>query len=163
MKTLQDKENELDTKYQSVSNQSKKSVETLDQKIESLKEQYIKDCAPFDETNMGEVLSNLGSLKGKWINKLTDFETKRNHVYQNMQKIRRDLFEFYKKDYDIKIDNKDEMNMFIESDPRYEYISTLHKQMKAMMVYCENAVNNLNQKQWEIQRYQKERDWREGR
>jgi len=162
MKTLEAKEKELEDKFKQTAEKSKTSIQVLKDKFDEMKVEFAKDSKNLTDTNVKDEIATLSQTRAKWINKLNDFSLKKNQIYQSMMNIRRELYIFYKQDYPVKIDSREELNMFIETDASYEYISTLYKHVVSMIEYCENAVKNLNSKQWEITAFQKERAWREG-
>lgn len=98
----------------------------------------------------------------KWINKKTDW-TALHRAYEHKRAVQwKKAFEFYKKDYNLTISNKEEYQMLINSDEAYSNISELCKLVKEVVGYIDEVVKTMRERQWEIKNYCDFLKWQSG-
>ena len=152
MKNRKD-EVDIDKKYQDNTTKTKKSLTVLKEKFKELRTEAKEDCKAFDEDFAMTELAPLSSSKSKWLNYQQDFLVKLDTLETIRKNIKRDLYEFYKIDYSLKLDTKDELNLFIESDSNYQYQLSMCNIIKDIVNYCENTIKILEQKQWAVKTF----------
>lgn len=74
---------------------------------------------------------------------LTAIKRKKNKVYG-------ELYQKYKFNYDYKLDNKHEIETWIERSPKYQLIVTYYEHQITHIKYLEAVVQGLKDKRWAI-------------
>lgn len=74
---------------------------------------------------------------------LTAIKRKKNKVYG-------ELYEKYKFNYNYKLDNKHEIETWIERNPKYQLILTYYEHQITYIKYIEAVVQGLKDKRWAI-------------
>jgi hypothetical protein len=126
-------------------------LEKIYQKYKSLKIDAKNDCT-LDKTNLNEAFTVTNCLikwitiKTEWSRVYRDFEEKRKKQY-------RASYEFYHTDFPMKLDTKEQYNIFIESDPAY--VTLLHEclTIKEILQFVDSVLDTLKNKQWEIKAF----------
>jgi hypothetical protein len=120
-------------------------------KYKELKEIAIEDCK-FDKSKMDDNFTTTNS-KIWWINKKSEW----SRVYRELERQRKDqyktTYEFYYKDFPIKLNSKEEYTLYIESDPSYLNIFTICLVVKEVLQYIDSILDILKDRQWEIKNY----------
>lgn len=126
-------------------------LQKIYEKFKLLKDEAIEDCQ-FNKAKIELQFENTFTIM-KWINYRSEwnqvyrvYETKRKEIYKK-------LYEFYKLEYDLKINTKDELSLFIESDIQYTEVFNICQVLKEILQYITDVVDNLKGKNFEIQRY----------
>jgi len=123
-------------------------LEKLYSKIKVLKEKAEEDCK-FDRTDLDSAFNNTNkliywiNLKFEWLKVQKDFERQRKDLY-------RKTYEFYQTDYPLKLSTKEEITLFIESDPGYQPIYMICAVVKDGIQYIESVVELLKSRAWEV-------------
>jgi len=144
-------------KYSSNTERSKSSIEKLREKYKEMRKEAKLDTKSFDPDfmDMNTDLA-ISGIKSKWLNYKYDYLIKLNQLEEYRNQIRRDLFEFYKsKDngLDIKLETKEELHLFIDSDKSYKNQLSLCGLVNIIIEYCNSVIKILEQKSWEIKNY----------
>lgn len=122
---------------------------------------YIKFKAIQDEATIDTTLdkSNLETAFNvtmsltKWIRKKTEWSKLFRDLEGKRKKHYRDLYEFYQTDYPLKLNTKDEYNLFIESDAGYVDHYNISLTVKEVIQFIDSTIDILKNKQWEIKHW----------
>lgn len=120
-------------------------------KFKDLKEKAIVDCN-FDKSQMDSQFNNTLTIAW-WINQKSEWNQV-FRIYDNKRKEKyRKLYEFYKLESNLKINTKEELSLFIESDNQYTEIFMICQVLKEIQEYIVSIVENLKGKNFEQQRW----------
>jgi hypothetical protein len=126
-------------------------LEKIYTKFKDLKIEADKDCK-FNKADIDNSFTTTNSLI-KYINKKTEW----NSVYRKFESERKDnyrkLYEFYQTDFPLKLNGKDEYQLFIESDPAYVDIFERCLVVKEILVFIDSTIETLKSRQWEIKEF----------
>lgn len=128
------------------------NLQPLYDKWSDLKEQAKQDCKEINKSKLQQDF-NLAGLNIKWLNYQNDWKKIYLHLSSKLMVMKREKTRYYKIDYDMKFDTKDELELFINSDE--EYISLREKVLivEAIIDYCEKVLDKLKSKQFEIKNW----------
>ena len=117
-------------------NQTKenKTISRLYEKWENLKNQAKNDCSPIDKYKPDNNF-NLSELYIKWLNYQQDWQRVFLSIESKRKQMYRELIHYYRMDYDMRLDTKDELNLFIETDDRYVLLLEQSKIIKMIILY----------------------------
>ena len=141
-----------DSEFNDISNKAKTAVTKLKEKFKELREEAKEDCKPIVEENLRSDFG-LSSLKSKWLNYHEEFNLKFELLEQTKKRLKRELYEYYTFDCDLKLSTKEELTLFIDSDKRYIHQNQLCNMVKSILEYCTNTIKILDQKQWEMKNF----------
>lgn len=123
-------------------------IDKIYDKFKKLKDEAAEDCK-FDRANIENSFDNTNKLM-KWINKKSEW----NKVLRSFELERKDkyrsTYEFYAKDFQMKLNSKDEYQLFIESDPNYLDIHMKCQVVKDILAYIDSVIDNLKGRAWEM-------------
>ena len=126
-------------------------LEKIYKKYKGLREKADSDCK-FDKSCMEDSFSTTNN-KIWWINQKSEWQ----RVYRSFELQRKEkykaLYEFYYKDFPLKLNSKEEYSLYIESDPSYTNIYTVCLVVKEILLYIDSVLDILNSRQWEIKNY----------
>jgi predicted nucleotidyltransferase len=132
-----------------------KSYSKIYEKLLKSLQQYSKELQEdikLDKTQL-ENSFNIAEIITKWI----DRKIKVLKLYYNLEKEQKvkykDLWEYYKMDYEFEIKNKSEMDTLIESDADYKELMSCLKLSKELIKFIEDAIDVLKLKHWERRDY----------
>ena len=129
----------------------KEKLDKIYTKFKELRKEAAEDC-DFDKLHMETQFNNTFTIS-KWINKKVEYsEVYRIYDFKRKQKYKT-LFEFYKLESNLKLDNKNELALFIESDINYNDLLHICQVLKEILEYIQAIIDNLKNKNWEISRY----------
>lgn len=132
-------------------NYTMEKLQKIYDKFKTLKDEAVVDCN-FDKGKLESQFNNTLVIM-KWINYRSEWNQV-YRVYENKRKeTYRKLYEFYKLEYDLKINTKEELSLFIESDVQYTEVFNICQVLKEILQYISDVVDNLKGKNFEIQRY----------
>ncbi|NCP97758.1 hypothetical protein GW796_05895 [archaeon] len=123
-------------------------IEKLYKKFSELREEAVEDCK-FIRTELDNSFNNTNkiikyiNLKCEWNRVNRKFELERKQKY-------RKLYEFYQTDYPLKINTKDEYQLFIESDSEYYDIQSKSQITKEIIIYIDSVLDALKGRGYEI-------------
>jgi len=109
------------------------------------------DCS-FDKEHM-ETNFNVTMAIQKWHGKRIDWTDTNKKLKSKLRQITRQRFEFYKKEFSMKLDNKYEMELFIFSDKEYIEVDNLYTLTNDILLFINNTIDNLKGKGFEIKRW----------
>ena len=117
-------------------------------KYKELKERADIDCK-FDRSQI-ENSFDTTTKKIWWINQKTEWQK----VFREFERQRKDqyrtTYEFYYRDFPIKLNSKEEYQLYIESDPAYINIYTICQVVKEIISYIDSVLDTLKDRAWEI-------------
>lgn len=132
-----------------MSNETK--LEKIYLKYKSLKEQADKDCK-FDKSKIDNSFDST-SKKIWWINQKTEWQK----VFREFERQRKDqykkTYEFYYTEFPIKLNTKEEYQLYIESDPNYTSIYTICLVVKEVIQYIDSVLDILKDRAWEVKNF----------
>jgi hypothetical protein len=129
----------------------KTDLEQIYVKFAELKKESDKDCH-FDKNKMDESFNVTTSLS-KWIRMKADCASLYRKYEVRRKKEWTTQYEFYKLDYHVTLNTKEEYSLYIESNPSYVEYYNLAMTMKEMCVFIDGTIDTLKNKQWEIKSY----------
>ena len=117
-------------------------------KYKELKERADIDCK-FDRSQI-ENSFDTTTKKIWWINQKTEWQK----VFREFERQRKDqyrtTYEFYYRDFPMKLNLKEEYQLYIESDPAYINIYTICQVVKEIISYIDSVLDTLKDRAWEI-------------
>lgn len=152
-------ENSIKEKHSKNISSAKTNYSDLKYKFSELRKQGDLNCRSIDENNMGIAIAE---FKSKWLNIRYDYTVLYQETEEKRKNLRRDLYEFYKIDYQLKIDTREELNLFIESDKRYKDIYKNSLLIKNFIDYCDSIIETLEKKSWALKTMLEWRKFNEG-
>lgn len=84
--------------------------------------------------------------RNQWVQLLRSYELKRSECWKK-------AFEYYKTDYPLNIDNKEEYKLLINSDPNYVEIYQLTQLVNEIVDYIDQTIALMKDRQWEIRNF----------
>jgi hypothetical protein len=127
---------------------SETMLEKIYEKFKKLKDEATEDCK-FDRGQIENSFDNTTKLM-KWINKKSEW----SRVYRTFEIERKDkyrkTYEFYVTDFPMKLNGKDEYQLFIESDPGYLDTFTRCQVVKEILTYVDSVIDTLKSRAWEV-------------
>lgn len=120
-------------------------------KFKELKEKAKIDTT-LDKTNLDSAFNCTMSLttwittKTEWQGAYRNFEAKRKLKY-------RELYQFYYTEFSLKLNNKSEYDLFIESDTKYVDYINLCLTTKEILEFIDGIILTIKNKQFEIKHY----------
>ena len=136
-------------------------MEKVNEKYMELRNQTKNDLSPLNKSNLANEF-NISGLNGKWISYLADWKRAFLIIEQKRKKLYRELFEYYKIDYKLKLDSKEQFQLFIETDEKYIYILEKSQMIRAILELIEKTLEKLSNKQWEVKNFCEYLKWSEG-
>ena len=82
----------------------------------------------------------------EWVSLLRSYELKRCEAWKK-------AFEFYRTDYPVKLDNKEEFKNMISCDPAYADIADLHALVNEVVDFIDATILNLKSRAFEMQNF----------
>lgn len=136
-------------------------LKPLYEKWDEYRKQSAIDCTEIDK---GEFASNfnLSGLTIKWLGIQYDWKKAFIQLENKRLKLKRELVEFYKVDYNLKFDTRDELMLFVETDDRYITILEKTQVISAIIEFCGDTIKKLEGKSWEIKNYLDYLRWTKG-
>jgi len=127
------------------------SLETQFEKILEKFKELKKEAATDTVINRDDIFDVFNTkILMKWINKRTEW-TRLHRIYEESRKIRfKELFEYYRTEFHLKLTTKDEYQLYIESDTNYTLINNLSLTVKEIIQYIDSVIETIKSRQWEI-------------
>lgn len=126
-------------------------LDKIKEKFKIIKDEAIVDCN-FDRENIDTQFNNTMVIC-KWINKKQEWNSVQRVFEQQRIETWRKLYEFYKKDYNLQINTKEELNLFITSDTQYTQINFICMSVKEVLGYIDSILDNLKNKNYLLKEY----------
>lgn len=127
-------------------------IEKLYLKYAELKNEAEQDCL-FNKADVMQTGFNHSQLLIKWINKKSEYTKLFRSIEEKRKKSYRDLFEFYKNDYPIKLSTKEEYTLFIESDKNYVEHLNISLTVKEIIQFIDATMDIIRQKGYDVKNY----------
>lgn len=133
------------------------TIKKLYSKWDQLKEEAKQDCPKLNFSAMQQNF-NLSDKNIKWLNYQQDWEQALIGVEIKRKNVKRELTLYYRgydptDSFELRLETKDELALFIESDERYEDILEQATIVKGLIIYCEDVIDKLKSKSFEIKNY----------
>jgi CO dehydrogenase/acetyl-CoA synthase alpha subunit len=122
--------------------------ENILKKFELLKIEAKEDCKII-KTELETQFINT-ELLIRWLNKFTQWKSLHRIYDQDKKKKFRELFEYYRTEYELKLSNKDEILLFVESDPNFTAINNLYHISKDVTDYISSVLDILKGRGYEM-------------
>ena len=125
-------------------------IQRLNERINQIREEAKADVKfrkddPFEKHNV-ELMIKWIDRKIEWLKLARAYETQRKEKF-------RKLFEFYKTDFDLKLNSKDEYLLFIESTPEYVLIHNAYLTAKDALNFIDSTIDTLKSRGFEIKTF----------
>lgn len=137
------------------------TLSRLYDKWEDLKSQAKSDCTGINRDRLEQDF-NLADLNIKWLNYQQDWQRILFSLESKRKRVNRELIEYYKLEYNMKFDTKDELFLFIETDDKYVSLLEQVNVVKALVTYCVDVIDKLKGKSWEIKNWIDWSRWKTG-
>lgn len=89
----------------------------------------------------------------KWLGYFQDWQRVFISLEIKRKQIKRELTEYYKVESNLRLDTKDEMSLFIETDDRYVHLLEQTQIVKSMLIFCETVMDKLRGKSFEVKNW----------
>lgn len=128
--------------------EDKTVLDKIYEKFEKLKKEATEDVK-FDKADFDNAFDNTNKLmkyikiRSEWSRVQREFERKRKEQYKV-------CFEYYQTEYPLKLNNREEYLMFIESDPRYFEPYTHVQTVKEVLIFIDSTIDTLKSRGFEI-------------
>jgi hypothetical protein len=123
-------------------------VDKIYEKFADLRKEATEDCK-FDRGHIEDSYDNTTKVI-KWINKKSDWAKAFRSYEKERKDVYRKTYEFYVSDFPMKLNGKDEYQLFIESDPAYLDVYTRCQIVKEILVYIDSVIDTLKARAWEV-------------
>jgi len=120
-------------------------------RLKAMKLEAEIDCN-FDVTKMDSNFNVTMAIQ-KWHGKRIDWSNTFRVIESKHAQITRARYEFYKKEFHLKLDNKLEMELFVHSDKEYIEVDNMLKLTKDVLQFIKDTVENLKGKGFEMKRW----------
>jgi len=128
----------------------------IEEWIKELKEDTQLDFKKF-ETNFG-----IANKMAKWLERKENLVSKLIELEKKRRKVERELFEYYKTDYDLTLNTKEEIKLMVQSDPKFLEIDNQVKETERLIKFIDKAIDFLKTKVWEVKYYLEWKKYIEG-
>lgn len=135
-----------------MTNKNSNTTSRLYEKWTDLKEQSRTDCSAINISNLQQDF-NLAGLNMKWLGYFQDWQRVFISLEIKRKQIKRELTEYYKVESNLRLDTKDEMSLFIETDDRYVHLLEQTQIVKSMLIFCETVMDKLRGKSFEVKNW----------
>lgn len=130
-----------------------KNTQILYDRWAELRKESKLDCSSINQTDLRIKDFNLADVNGKWLNYLYEWKELFIRQEQARKKVYREMYEWYRDEYSHRLDKREDMQLFIESDERYLVLNEKVQIIQGIISFCEGVSKNLQQKQWEIKAF----------
>lgn len=130
-----------------------KNTQILYDRWAELRKESKLDCSSITQTDLRIKDFNLADVNGKWLNYLYEWKELFIRQEQARKKVYREMYEWYRDEYPHRLDKREDMQLFIESDERYLVLNEKVQIIQGIISFCEGVSKNLQQKQWEIKAF----------
>lgn len=141
-------------------NEQKTRIEKMYDRVRELKEEAKRD-ANIDKAKLEDQFDSAARVM-KWLNKRNDWkevllslETKKTAAW-------RKAYEFYRTEYNIKLNNQEEYRMMIESDQAYCVAMQEYVVCKEVVDYITSVVDVLKGRSYDVSNFAKYIMWTRG-
>lgn len=120
----------------------------IEEKLKALRKEAKEDCV-VNRKKLDTAFDNTEKVM-KWIDRKVDWNLLVKELERNLSKTKRELFEFYRKDYPLKLDSAAELNMMITSDDQYIALEREMVMAEAVQKFIGHVIETLKARAWEI-------------
>lgn len=120
----------------------------LMEKFKALKVEATEDVA-FDKANLESSFDSTIKIT-KWLNKRSQWtELYRSYEFKRNEAWKR-AYEYYRTEYRISLENKEEYRLMIATDPNYSALDQLTKLVSEIIDYIDGTIDNLKNRRYEV-------------
>ena len=120
----------------------------IEAELKKLRIIAIED-AFFDRSKIETAFDNTEKVM-RWIDRKVKWVKLLRILEIELRQKRRALYEFYKVDFNMKLDNRDEMNLFITSDPQYCDVEDKYIMCQTVKKFIDATIDTLKARAWEV-------------
>ena len=133
-------------------NKQENTITRLYDKWNDLKTQAKEDCKNLNISNLEQDFDLVGHSI-KWLNFFQDWKRVLITLEIKRKKIKRELTEYYRLEYNMRLETKDELLLFIETDDKYISILEQTQIVNSILIFCESVLDKLKMKSYEIKNW----------
>lgn len=135
-------------------------LEQIYSKVDALKREAV-EAVKIDKSQLeNQFDSNMKVIE--WLNKKQDW----TRVYQSYEAKRKEAwkkaYEYYRVDYQLKLNSAEEYRNMIETDPSYVTIMTETQAVKDVLAYIDSVIDALKGRAWDLTNLSKYLMWSRG-
>ena len=127
------------------------SLDRLGQELKTLRVEAKADCE-IKKDKFETEFDNTSRVM-KWIDKKIRWKKLEYLLQRELNSTKRNLFEFYKTESQLKLDNRDELNLFITSDDNYIIIEEKLLAVQMTNSLVNSTIDTLKARAWEMKEY----------
>jgi len=131
-----------------MSDEEKTKKTTFDLPEEFL-EQIAKDTE-IDDFNLKEQLRTVVDKTQKYVEELYRQKRKFKQVDRRLRKIKGELYQYYKTDFEIKLTSSSDVLIFVERDSKYQTIKKHYDDLESIVDFLDRTIRNMNSKGWSL-------------
>lgn len=115
-------------------------------------QQEAKTDIIFDKSKLGSQFDSTIKIsrwidkRYQWLNLYRALEHKRLLAWKQ-------AYEFYKTEYNLRLETKEEIKNMILTDPNYSEIGSLCQLVSDIIDFIDSTIENLKQRQWEMKTF----------
>jgi len=83
------------------------------------------------------------NMRTEWSKAFRTYEYKRNNAWKK-------AYEYYRTEYQLKLETKEEFKLMVDSDPDYFEAAELTKLVQEIINFIDSVIDNMKARQWEI-------------
>ena len=121
--------------------QEQTKIEKIYGKLKQLQEEAKEDIR-VDKAQLESQFDSAGKVV-KWLNKKSDWQQVSNSLESKKKEAWRKAYEYYRTEYNLKLNSKEEYTMMIESDPSYSTLLLECQAVKEVIEYIHAVIEAL--------------------
>jgi hypothetical protein len=112
-------------------------------------EQIVEDTK-IDDFNLKDQLRTVVDKTQRYIEEL--YRQKRNmkKLERFLKKVKGELFQYYKTEYEIKLTSSVDILIFVEKDKKYQTAKKHYDDLEAIVDFLDRTIKNMNSKSWSL-------------
>lgn len=140
--------------------QEQTKIEKIYGKLKQLQEEAKEDIR-VDKAQLESQFDSAGKVV-KWLNKKSDWQQVSNSLESKKKEAWRKAYEYYRTEYNLKLNSKEEYTMMIESDPSYSTLLLECQAVKEVIEYIHAVIEALKSRGWDVSNLSKHLQWTRG-
>lgn len=138
----------------------KSKVEVIYERLNGLRDIATKDM----HIDRGNLETNFNSqIKvTEWLNRRLEWQRVFNSLEAKRKEAWKNCYEYYRKDYNLKLNSAEEYRIMIETDPNYSNIMNESQAVKEVLNYIDTIVDALKARAWDVSNLAKWLMWTNG-
>ena len=127
-------------------------------------EKWIEEMKEDTNFDFNNIESNFGIAKrmAKWLERKQILLSKYINLLKKKKEIERKLFEYYKTDFDIVVNTREELKLLINTDPEFRKVDDELMILEKQINFVDKVLDMLKTKVWEIKYYLEWKKFKEG-